>query len=416
MSRKIIIAILVVTLVISSSFVSAIKVNSKTDPEDMEKLAQAYYDIVYNKTVTGNFCSKCSDLEFNESLWPYEASTVGTSTIFIPPYTTCYSWGYGTPGIDEYSHGCNKNSGSIGAFANAFIGGATAEGMQQLNFYVGRTKSLEFDVKIVRTGGKTTFGFGAFAGTEKTWSWDDFQENYHRSDVDPWWSWESIILIIMNLVTILVGFAPGGIAEAIEFLSMIVDFEALATQLQEMLDDDDAEILHITFSFTADPGWHSIWVGLRATASACITGTGSAVTMGQVSDITIDGIAAPDSPIIIGTSNGKVGESYEFSVNSIDPNGDKIKYYFDWGDGSNSGWTDYVNSGTNVYNSHIYSEIGVYKVRVTVEDIDKMQSEAIYTININEKNRLKNLVTNDHDPIFNNFSTLAYIKLDKYYK
>lgn len=441
MRRKIILAVFAATLVVSTTFVGAVNVGKKIDQESsiriilteedfntldefvnsiedmevkekverildqiitdkgelsveaVEKLAQEYYESVSEKIST-LFCQTCIPENSDELYFPVGYPS-GTSTIFEPPYSGCLSWGDGTPGIDEYTHSCNRYSGAVGAYVNAWIGGATAEGMQQLNFYIGRIKTVSIDAKFIRTGGKTTFGFGAFAGTEKTWSWDDFQKNYHKSDVDPWWNWDLIILKIINLVTLLIGFAPGNIAEAIDFLSIIIDVEALAAQMQNMLDDGDAEILHIKFSFTANPGWHKIWVGLRATASACITGTGSAVTMGQVSKITIDGIAAPESPTIIGTPSGKVGVSYEFCAKSNDPNEDKIKYYFNWGDGYNSGWTDYKTSGTYIYESHTYSNKGTYTISVIVEDIDKMQSEATYTISTQEKSRPKTLIINN---------------------
>lgn len=355
--------------------------DGKFDIKIAERLAQQYYESSSKEIFSGNDFGKEPYLPLGDPL--------GTSTIFAPPYSNCFSWGDGTWGVDEYSYGCNSFSGSIGAYANAFVGGATAEAMQQLDFYVGRTKSVSIDTKIIRTGGKTTFGFAAFAGTEKTWSWDDFQSNYHRADVDPWWSWDDIVIKIINLVALLVGFAPGNIGHAISLLATIVDANALNAQLENMFNNSDAEELHIQFSFTANPGYHSVWVGLRATASACITGTGSAVTMGQVSNIVIDGIAAPDSPSITGPHSCKVGESCDFSAQSNDPNEDSIRYYFDWGDGSNSDWTDYLSSGSNVYKSHTYSDKGVYKVKVKVEDIDKMQSEALYTITITSKGREK---------------------------
>ncbi len=435
MKRKIILAVFAAMLVVSSTFVSGVNISKKVDQsssvrisltkedfarlneyvnriedeevkkkaedilgqiitdegaldvEAVEKLAQEYYESVSEKIGKGYNDSSTSvyqtydSKDGNESNVPLGYSS-GTSTVFEPPYSGCFSWGDGTFGIDEYSHGCNRYSGAIGAYANAWIGGATAEGMQQLNFYVGRTKTVSIDAKIIRTGGKATFGFGAFAGTEKTWSWDDFQKNYHRADVDPWWTWDLIVLKIINIVTLLVGFAPGNIAEAISLLDTIIDFEAFLIQMEEMLDDGDAEILHITFSFSASPGYHKIWAGLRATASACITGTGSAVTLGQISKITIDGIASPESPSIEGPSDGKVNDSLMFCGESQDPNNDKIRYYFDWGDGSNSGWTDYKTSGIRVYSFHTYSNKGTYTMRLIVEDIDKMQSEAIKTVTI----------------------------------
>ena len=359
---------------------------SKFDVETAEKLAMEYYNLVSRKIgMNNNFIEyekeiNSEDLEIISSI---NTTNMGTSTIFTAPYSSCFSWGNSTPGLDEYTHGCNKKSGSIGAYTNTFIGGATAEAMQQLNFYIGRTKAIKVDAEIIRTGGKLTFGFAAFAGTEKTWSWDDFQNNYHRTDVDPWWNWEDITFKIMYLVSLLIGVSPNSISKAITLLSQIVNFKSLATQMEEMYDNDDAEILHIQFNISLGPGWHSIWVGLRATASACLTGTARAVTMGQVSQITIDGIAAPYKPNINGPSSGEKG-SYTFSFVSTDPNNDKIQYKIDWGDGKISDYSDFYYSGETAYKTHNYDKEGTFTINVKARDIDKMESHdcGIHTIKI----------------------------------
>ncbi len=377
--------------------------NGEIDFKNLEIISKRYYEKVFGKIHSEKFIDQGNILCGLNN---------GTSTIYEPPYSNCFSWGEKTWGIDEYSHGCNSLSGAIGAYANAFVGGATAEAMQRLDIYVGRQKTLTINAKIIRTGGKLTFGFGSFAGTEKTWSWDNFQQNYHRSDVDPWWNWDIIILKIISMVSLLSGYTPNDISQAISLLSEIFDFNELENQLQDLLDNDDAEILHISFSFNALPGTHYIWTGLRATASACITGTGSAVTMGQVSKITVDGIACPESPTINGESSGEVGKYYLVSAISHDPNQDNIRYCINWGDGTNPEWTNYKDSGTEITKSHIYSKKGTYKIKVIVEDIDLMRSEAIKTLNINsENNKMKNQI---YYRFFNSFfkknivSTLIY--------
>jgi len=363
--------------------------DGKLDVVTAENLALEYYNISSKKIGMNNITLDQQDNYLNgyEITSSIATMNMGTSTIFTAPYSSCFSWGDGTPGVDEYAHGCNQNSGSIGAYTNAFVGGATAEAMQQLNFYIGRTKVIKVDAEIVRTGGKATFGFSAFAGTEKTWSWDDFQNNYHRADVDPWWNWDEITFKIIGLVTILVGFAPTSISQAITLLGQIVNFEAFATQMEDMLDNDDAEILHIQFNISLSAGWHSIWVGLRATASACLTGTGSAVTMGQVSQITIDGIAAPSKPDVNGPSLGKKG-IYTFSFVSSDPNNDKIQYKINWGDGKISDYSDFYYSGETAYKTHNYEKEGTYTITIKARDIDKMESHdcGTHSIKIN-KNR-----------------------------
>ena len=210
----------------------------KLNIESVEKLAFEYYNLIskkifeYNNFSSYKQDSNTFDYEFTSSK---VAANMGNSTVFTAPYSGCFSWGDGTPGVDEYSHGCNRESGSIGAYVNAFVGGATAEAMQQLNLYIGRTKIIKVDAEIVRTGGKAIFGFAAFAGTEKTWSWDDFQNNYHRADVDPWWNWDDITYKIIGLVTILISYAPTSISQAITLLGQIINFNALAVQRNNRL-------------------------------------------------------------------------------------------------------------------------------------------------------------------------------------
>ena len=320
-------------------------------------------------------------IDYNDNILS-TGKTLGTSTIFEPPYSDCYSWGKALDWVDEFSVGCNKYSGAIGACAEAFIGGATAEAMQKLFFYVGRPKNVIVNANIIRSGGTSTIGVSAFAGTEKTWSWDDFSKNYHRSDVDPWWSWDYIIYKIIDLISLIVGYAPINIYEAIFCLEDIFDFIEFNNQLNNMFDNDDAEIIPISFSFSTSPGLHTIWVGLRATTSAFIAGFASAVTMGQVTNITIDGIAAPNPPIITGPSSGKVNKNLDFCVQCSDPNSDNLRYYFDWGDETSSGWTEYLTSGSIVYKTHVYDRKGHYTLKVIVEDIDRMEVSSIKELRI----------------------------------
>ena len=208
--------------------------------------------------------------------------------VFQPPYElSCYSWGE-TVGIGQESHSCNRYSGAIGAFASGFIGGATAEAFQKVNFYVASGCEVAFDAEIIRTGGTTYVGIAAFAGTEKTWVIDDW-DHYYREDVDPPWGWERIIGLIMDFVGMLVPGSPGTISEAIEMLGLVEDLYSLYSSLAALLSAGDAEILHITDSFYAESGWHTIYVGLRANASAFITGSGYAVTAGQVVSVTVSG-------------------------------------------------------------------------------------------------------------------------------
>ena len=69
---------------------------------------------------------------------------------------------------------------------------------------------------------------------------------------------------------------------------------------------------------------------------------------------------APDKPS--GSAICVVGTSYSYSTSATDPNGDQVKYTFDWGDGTTS-TTDLVNSGTSASASHSWSTGRTYQVK-----------------------------------------------------
>ena len=70
-----------------------------------------------------------------------------------------------------------------------------------------------------------------------------------------------------------------------------------------------------------------------------------------------------------GPSYGNAGVSYTYSTSATDPDGDKIRYGWDWnGDGTVDEWTDLYDSGITVNVSHSWSNIGEYKVKVKAKD------------------------------------------------
>ena len=94
----------------------------------------------------------------------------------------------------------------------------------------------------------------------------------------------------------------------------------------------------------------------------------------------------PEKPTVSGPDKGKTGNSYTFIAKSTDPDGDKIKYVFDWGDLQTTE-TDYVNSGEEVKKSHYWKYPGLYEVTVRAVDImgaESILSDPIY-INIEGK-------------------------------
>jgi hypothetical protein len=68
-----------------------------------------------------------------------------------------------------------------------------------------------------------------------------------------------------------------------------------------------------------------------------------------------------------GPDEGYAKTSYGYTSGTVDPNGDNVRYQFDWGDGT-SDTTGYVSSGTNVTVYHSWNSTGLHNVTVRAED------------------------------------------------
>ena len=84
---------------------------------------------------------------------------------------------------------------------------------------------------------------------------------------------------------------------------------------------------------------------------------------------------APEKPIINGPTTGLINIEYNFTAITSEPDGENISYYFDWGDGKKSGWTDFVTSGTMVNLSHSWEKSGTFTIKVKAKDDYGMESE-----------------------------------------
>ena len=69
-----------------------------------------------------------------------------------------------------------------------------------------------------------------------------------------------------------------------------------------------------------------------------------------------------------GVNSGKVGISYTFTTSTKDPNGNKVRYVWDWGDDTPHQWTDYIESGQEISVEHTFEKNGSFEVRVRAED------------------------------------------------
>ena len=82
----------------------------------------------------------------------------------------------------------------------------------------------------------------------------------------------------------------------------------------------------------------------------------------------------PNTPTVSGPSQIKKGVSTEITATTTDPEGDMIQYYFDFGDGTNSGWTTMVNSGTPAHVNHTWTKTGSLIVKVKARDMALAES------------------------------------------
>ena len=81
--------------------------------------------------------------------------------------------------------------------------------------------------------------------------------------------------------------------------------------------------------------------------------------------------STPDGP-----TSGKAGTSYKYSTSTTDPDGDQVKYGWDWnGDKVADEWTTFYESGETCETSHTWTEKGTYDIRVKAQDKGGLESE-----------------------------------------
>jgi PKD repeat protein len=74
----------------------------------------------------------------------------------------------------------------------------------------------------------------------------------------------------------------------------------------------------------------------------------------------------PDKPS--GKKRGKVGETYGFTTKASDPDDDDVYYWFEWGDGTCTGWIGPYVSGEELTYPHTWNEKGNYEIKVKAKD------------------------------------------------
>jgi len=109
------------------------------------------------------------------------------------------------------------------------------------------------------------------------------------------------------------------------------------------------------------------------------------VVMIDSSDLIINHPPNTPSPPL-GVESGYVGAAYFYTTSASDPDGDQVKYTFDWGDGTTN-TTDLAESGATAGMSHIWSRAGIYQIKARAIDSKDATSgwSAVKSIEIIER-------------------------------
>jgi len=85
----------------------------------------------------------------------------------------------------------------------------------------------------------------------------------------------------------------------------------------------------------------------------------------------------PNKPIITGETNGKTGEIYDYTISSIDPDGDDVYFEIEWFVGCPGvSWDGPYKSGEEIIKSNSWDEEGTHIITVRVKDIHGLEGES----------------------------------------
>jgi len=99
----------------------------------------------------------------------------------------------------------------------------------------------------------------------------------------------------------------------------------------------------------------------------------------------------PGAPTISGPSNGNVNVPYTYTFTSVDPDGDDVSYYINWGDGTYSGWTECYPSGNPYTETHTWVAKGTYVIQAIARDCpcELEGPESTYSVTIPRDKAIK---------------------------
>ena len=100
----------------------------------------------------------------------------------------------------------------------------------------------------------------------------------------------------------------------------------------------------------------------------------------------------PNTPTITGLANGKVGEEYEYTLETNDPDGDDIYYWVEFCEGcQDAKWHGPCSSESQLTIRHFWAQQGTYVIKVKAKDIYDAESDwATLTVSMPKYKQLRN--------------------------
>jgi outer membrane protein assembly factor BamB len=134
---------------------------------------------------------------------------------------------------------------------------------------------------------------------------------------------------------------------------------------------DDYEVHTVDTSYL-EYEWSTLELEEGSTHTIKATALDASDNKGESDPVTVT-VMQPSKPpntpgIPQGPSAGFVGDTLTFRARTDDPDGDNISYQFDWGDGTELVWTDYVTTGEEIEVQKVFDSEGTYTVKVRAKD------------------------------------------------
>ncbi len=82
----------------------------------------------------------------------------------------------------------------------------------------------------------------------------------------------------------------------------------------------------------------------------------------------------PTTPTITGKINGTIRTSYDYHIQTTDPDQDTVEYMIDWDDNTSLGWIGPYSSNQTAIISHSWDSKGTYIIRVKARDANFAES------------------------------------------